>query len=144
MKKVSIILLTLTLWIMTSCSAGIPYDSSNIADTISLTGMVTDEEDNPIEHIRIAMEWDSPFSPMVVYSSANGIFQADLDFSYLRYPITISLEMSDTDGPDNGGEFETRKDEITIMEDSDINMPLTPITYRLTRATASESSPQSL
>ena len=144
MKKVSIILMTLTLWLVASCSAGGPYDGPYIAETISLTGLVTDEEENPINHIRIFMEWDSPFSPIAVYSSANGIFQADLDFSYIRYPLTISLEISDIDGHENGGEFETRTDTITLLERSDINSPLSSIIYRLTRATASENSPQSL
>ena len=39
MKKVSIILMTLTLWLVASCSAGGPYDGPYIAETISLTGL---------------------------------------------------------------------------------------------------------
>ena len=37
-----------------------------------------DDDGNPIEHIKVTFEWESPFSPLDVYSSANGIFSADL------------------------------------------------------------------
>jgi hypothetical protein len=77
---------------------------------------------------------------LVVYTSTNGEFYADLDFYYLRYPTTVLIGLSDPDGPENGGEFAAKTDAITIHEAG----PLEPITYQLTRATASESSPQSL
>jgi putative lipoprotein (rSAM/lipoprotein system) len=110
-------------------------------DTINLNGVVTDGEGNPINHIRITLEWDDhAFSPLTVYTSTDGEFSADLDYYYLRYPTTVRIEMSDPDGPENGGEFAAKTDEITIHEAG----PLEPITYQLTRATASESSPQSL
>ena len=128
----------MTLLLLTSCMAMDPGIMP--AYTINLNGTVIDEAENPIEHIKVTFEWESPFSPLVVYSSANGIFSADLDFTYLYYPITISVELSDADGPEYGGEFESKTDEITIFEEG----PLSPITYQLTLATASESNPQSL
>ena len=138
MRKISSILSIISLVLLTSCMAMEP--GIMITDTINLNGTVIDDDGNPIEHIKVTFEWESPFSPLTVYSSANGIFSADLDFTYLTYPITISIELSDADGPENGGEFESKTDEITIFEEG----PLAPITYQLTRATASESSPQSL
>lgn len=138
MRKISSILSIISLVLLTSCMAMDP--GIMITDTINLNGTVIDEAGNPIEHIRVTFEWESPFSPLTVYSSSNGIFSADLDFTYLTYPITISIELSDADGPENGGEFESKTDEITIFEEG----PLSPITKQLTRATASESSPQSL
>jgi hypothetical protein len=109
-------------------------------DTINLNGIVTDDEGNPINHIRITLEWDDQaFSPLTVYTSTDGEFSADLDYYYLRYPTTVLIEISDPDGPENGGEFASKTDAVTIEAG-----PLKPITYQLTRATASESSPQSL
>ena len=138
MRKISSILSIISLVLLTSCMAMEP--GIMITDTINLNGTVIDDDGNPIEHIKVTFEWESPFSPLDVYSSANGIFSADLDFTYLRYPITISIKLSDDDGPENGGEFAAKTDAITIPEAG----PLEPITYQLTRATASESSPQSL
>ena len=139
MRQISIILSATSLWLMSSCMAMDPGIMET--DTINLNGMVTDDEGNPINHIRVTLEWADPaFSPLVVYTSTNGEFYADLDFYYLRYPTTVLIGLSDPDGPENGGEFAAKTDEITIHEAG----PLEPITYRLTRATASESSPQSL
>lgn len=139
MKQISTILGIMSLWFLTSCMA---MDSGIMrTDTINLNGIVTDDEGNPIDHIRITLEWDDQaFSPLTVYTSTDGEFSADLDYYYLRFPTTVLIEISDPDGPENGGEFATKTDAITIHELG----PLEPITYQLTRATASESSPQSL
>ena len=139
MRRISIILSIMSLWLLTSCMAMEPGIMST--DTISISGIVTDDAGNPINHIRITLEWeDRAFSPLTVYTSTNGEFYADLDFYYLRYPTTVLIGLSDPDGPENGGEFAAKTDAITIHEAG----PLEPITYQLTRATASESSPQSL
>ena len=139
MRRISIILSIMSLWLLTSCMAMEPGIMST--DTISISGIVTDDAGNPINHIKVTLEWDeASFSPLSVYTSTNGEFYADLDFHYLRYPTTVSIGLSDPDGPENGGEFAAKRDAITIHEAG----PLEPITYRLTRATASESNQQSL
>ena len=139
MRRISIILSIMSLWLLTSCMAMEPGIMST--DTISISGIVTDDAGNPINHIRITLEWDDQaFSPLTVYTSTDGEFSADLDYYYLRYPTTVMIGLSDPDGPENGGEFAAKTDAITIHEAG----PLEPITYQLTRATASESSPQSL
>ena len=139
MKQISTILGIMSLWFLTSCMA---MDSGIMrTDTINLNGIVTDDEGNPINHIRITLEWDDQaFSPLTVYTSTDGEFSADLDYYYLRYPTTVLIEISDPDGPENGGEFAAKTDAVTIHEAG----PLEPITYQLTRATASDSSLQSL
>lgn len=142
MKVTSIILTILTLGVLSSCMAAdneaMPYES------ILVEGLVVDENGNHIDHIKIMMEWDSPFSPMAVYSSPKGIFTAELRFYNLAYPATVSVEISDIDGDENGGLFQTRKDEIIILEENYSGSTAEPITYQLTHATASESSQQSL
>ena len=139
MRQISIISGIVSLWLITSCMAMDP--GIMVTDTINLNGTVTDDEGNPINHIRITLEWEErAFSPLTVYTSTNGEFYADLDFYYLRYPTTVMIGLSDPDGPENGGEFAAKTDAITIHG----ARPLKPITYQLTRATASESSPQFL
>ena len=139
MKQISTILGIMSLWFLTSCMA---MDSGIMrTDTINLNGIVTDDEGNPINHIRITLEWDDQaFSPLTVYTSTDGEFSANLDYYYLRYPTTVLIEISDPDGPENGGEFSAKTDAITIHEAG----TLEPITCQLTSATASESSPQFL
>ena len=143
MKGSSIIFTVLTLGILSSCMATI---SDHMPDTesIRVDGLVVDETDKPINHIKVTMEWDSPYSPMAVYSSPKGTFTADLEFYRPTYPITVSVTISDIDGEENGGLFQTRNDEFTILEEGYSGNSAAPIVYRLTRATASESSPQSL
>ena len=139
MRQISIISGIVSLWLITSCMAMDP--GIMVTDTINLNGTVTDDEGNPINHIRITLEWEErAFSPLPVYASTNGEFYAALDFYNLRYPTTVMIGLSDPDGPENGGEFAAKTDAITIHEAG----PLKPITYQLTRATASESSPQFL
>lgn len=139
MRQISIILSVISLWIMSSCMAMDPEIMGT--ETISLNGIVIDDDGNPINHIRVTLKWnDTAFSPLVVYTSTKGEFYADLDFYHLRYPTTVSIELADPDGPGNGGEFVTKTDEITIHEAG----PLELITYRLTRATVSANSLQSL
>ena len=143
MKGTSIIFTILTFFLFGSCMAPI-YDDMHNTESIRVNGIVEDENEKPLNHIRIRMEWDSPYSPMVVYSSPKGNFTADLEFIGLTYPVRVSVEISDIDGEENGGLFQTRNDEFTILEENYAGNFNSPIVYRLTHATASESSPQSL
>ena len=143
MKGTAIISAILTLGILSSCMA--PSDSyMPDPEIIRVDGLVVDENDRPVNHIKVSMEWDSPYSPMVVYSSPKGRFTADLEFIRPTYPVTVSVTISDIDGEENGGSFQTREDEFTILEEGYAGSSTAPIVYRLTRATASESSQQSL
>lgn len=143
MKGASIIFTIMTLGLLSSCMAG-EYDSMPHTESVHVNGMTVDENEMPVNNIRVKMEWDSPFSPLVVYSSPKGIFEAELEFYNQTYPVTVSVEISDIDGEKNGGLFQTRNDEIIILKENYTGNAGTSITYRLTRATASENSPQSL
>ena len=143
MKGPAIISTILTLGILSSCMAS--YDSSMPdSESIRVDGLIVDENDEPINHIQVSMEWDSPYSPMVVYSSPKGTFTAEIEFIRPTYPVTVSVTISAVDGEENGGSFQTREDEFTILEEGYSGSSTAPIVYRLTRATASESSQQSL
>lgn len=143
MKGPAIIFTILTLGILNSCMDAL-NDHMPDEESIRVDGLVVDETEKPINHIKVTMEWDSPYSPMVVYSSPKGTFTADLEFYRPTYPITVSVTISDIDGEENGGLFQTRNDEFTILEEGYSDNSTAPIVYRLTRATASESSLQSL
>ena len=133
----------MSLWLLTSCMAMEPGIMST--DTISISGIVTDDAGNPINHIKVTLEWDeASFSPLSVYTSTNGEFYADLDFHYLRYPTTVSIGLSDPDGPENGGEFETLTDQIILFQNvSKEGNGSISLDYQMTRATREENNPQS-
>lgn len=143
MKGTAYILTVLTLCILSSCM-DMSYEGAPHYDSVRVDGLVIDENEKPIDHIKVRMEWDSPYSPLVVYSSPKGIFTAELQFYNHTYPVTVSVEISDIDGEENGGVFQTRIDEIIILEENYTDNASTAITYQLTHATASESSQQSL
>ena len=143
MKGASIIPAILALGIIGSCMAPIHSDMYD-TERINVNGLVVDENEKPINHIKVTMEWDSPYSPMVVYSSPKGDFSAALEFYRQTYPVTVSVTISYIDGEENGGLFQTRNDEFTILEEGYSSDSNAPIVYQLTRATASESSQQSL
>ena len=143
MKRASFIFFIMTMVLMTSCMA---MDSEFMTDIerVQVNGIVIDEEENPINHIKVKMEWDSPYSPMIVYSSSKGYFTADLEIPETGYPVKVSVEISDIDGEDNGGLFQTRTDEIIILDEAYSESSESIITYRLTHATASENNRRSL
>lgn len=143
MKGISHIFTFLTLCTLGSCMAP-TYEESLHYDSVRVDGLIIDENEKPIDHIKVRMEWDSPSSPLVVYSSPKGAFTAELEFHPDTYPVTVSVEISDIDGEENGGSFQTRNDEIIILKENYTENAGTTITYQLTHATSSESSQQSL
>lgn len=142
MKARTFILMGILSLMLASCSKEAAYDGS-YHDEIRLEGMVIDaESEAPVNHMEILIEWESVESPVVVYTSDKGRFSTMLAAPD-NYPAVISLTISDIDGEENGGLFEGLSDKITILEEGDYREP-SILTYRLSRATASESSPQSL
>lgn len=141
--KARIFILTGILSLMlTSCSKEAAYDGTYY-DGIRLEGLVLDAENKtPVNHMEIRIEWESAESPVVIYTSDKGRFSTILAAPE-AYPAVISLTITDIDGEENGGLFEGLSDKITILEEGDYNGP-SILTYSLSRATASESSPQSL
>jgi putative lipoprotein (rSAM/lipoprotein system) len=121
---------------ISSCSVGYDYA---VSDQIQIQGTVTDTEGNPINHIKITFGYGEGTEHITVYTSLKGEFIADIEAA--ASVITVKLE--DIDGEDNGGLFESITDQITILEDDILKEDTITLDYRLSRATASESSPQS-
>ena len=142
MKARTFILMGILSLMLASCSKEAAYDGS-YHDEIRLEGIVIDAEDEaPVNHIKILIEWESAESPVTLYTSDKGRFSTMLAAPD-SYPAVISLTITDIDGEENGGLFKDFSDKITIREEGYYREPSIP-TYRLSRATASESSPQSL
>lgn len=142
MKARTFILMGVLSLTLASCSKEAISDVSDY-DGIRLEGIVIDAEDEaPVNHIEILIEWESAESPVTLYTSDKGRFATTLTAPE-TYPAVISLTISDIDGEENGGLFQSHSDKITFFKEDDFHEP-SILTYRLSRATASESSPLSL
>ena len=142
MKARTFILMGILSLMLASCSKEAAYDGS-YHDEIRLEGLVIDaESEAPVNHMEILIEWESDESPVVVYTSDKGRFSTMLAAPD-SYPAVISLTISDIDGEENGGLFQSHSENIIFFKEDDFHEP-SILTYRLSRATASESSPQSL
>lgn len=93
--------------LFTACYGPAPY-----ASFVSLKGKVESEDGNPIANISVCSEGEE------FYRTNAG----DGSFSYFKgcdassVPETITLKFVDTDGPDNGGEFEEKTVTVNLME----------------------------
>ena len=123
---------------VSSCMAA--FDAA-VSDPIGIIhGTVTDTDGNPLNHIKVVLDYGEHRDQMTVYTSLKGEFIADVEHAV----TTINLTLEDIDGEENGGLFAPLTDQITILEDNIFHSEgLMNLEYRLTRATASENSPQS-
>ena len=138
------------IWVLTCISVlascmtmDMEAPSSDMNDTPvqEYQGSVMDSEGTPIEHIKVTIDWQGAFPVKAVkYTDSKGIFYLELIQKPEYY--TISLTLEDIDGEENGGTFETLTDTITLFDDYESGATV-KLDYRLNRATASESSPQS-
>ncbi len=139
----SIYILLLTLLSSSSC---MDMDFALKDESVDLlhfvAGRVFDAEDNEIEHIKVTIDWGGhDIAPSVNYTASDGSFSAEIPEKIKSETFEFNITLEDIDGDDNGGLFETLTDRVIYSLD-----PETPediIIYRLNRATASESSPQS-
>ena len=144
MRKMILICAAALLGMISSCSKA-DMEADGPGELINLTGSVVDENSIPVNHKKVTAEWDAKDSPIEVYSSSKGIFMLELDATGLDYPLMITLTFTDIDGEDNGGLFMQSVSKVVFMEKDDPTDEIPSIpTYQLTRATASESSQQSL
>ena len=107
----------------------------------TIKGRVLDEESNPINHIKVSFDWGENSTQTTVYTSIRGEFIVEPEYTGDGFSIILE----DIDGEDNGGQFQTLTDQIIIFEDlipDDQNSIY--LEYRLTRATSSVNSLQSL
>ncbi len=106
-----------------------------------ISGRVFDRNDNPIEHIKVTLEWGGGLPETIKYTASDGGFEAEIPHEAYKDGRTITLTMEDIDGEENRGLFETLTDNIIVSADPENHTGI--LIYRLNPATASESSPQS-
>ena len=109
-------------------------------DNPTIEGTVSDQKGKPLEHIKVTLVWGNGAEATTAYTSSEGTFKTDIPSEEKWADITIS----DIDGQENGGEFESVTDKIMFHNDTDKDELLRVIlNYRLTPSTPSENSPQS-
>ena len=142
MKARTFILTGIFSLLLASCSKEATIDGA-YHDGVRLEGLVIDSENEmPVNHMKILIEWESAESPVTLYTSDKGRFSTILAAPE-AFPAVISLTITDIDGEENGGLFEGLTDKITNLEEDYYRGP-SILAYRMYRATASENSPQSL
>lgn len=129
----------ITLSMLTACSAAYDYAAPGFIGNVQ--GLVTDTEGTPLNHIKVTLDCGEDIGQTTVYTSLKGEFLADID------PATqiLVITLEDIDGEENGGQFEPMSDQITLLDENpEDDQDIIFLEYRLTRATASGSNPQSL
>lgn len=144
MKPLKTIILTA---VMTLASCATEPVSEVPSAFPALTGVVTDQNRNPIEHIKVTLEWSDNTDQIETYTSSEGKFRSEIIITNTDgSPVTINLTLEDIDGEDNGGLFETHTESF-LLETENNSEAETPhvidLVFRLNRATDAESSPQS-
>ena len=127
-----------------SCMQADPFpgvDSPDTGDSDKLVGYVTDTDDNPIEHIKVTLDWNNGTYQEIKYTDSYGQFQTDCWQPATREAVTLAITIEDVDGEENGGLFEPVSETIILFENG-VQDIVDPMVFRLNRATASESSPQ--
>lgn len=122
------------------------YESHNDALTIYVEGTVTSEDMLPLKHIRVTVGMEGEMASSTVYTSSKGIFRADIPHMEPEFPIVMTIDVEDIDGDKNGGLFSPVSDKVTLFSEDiqDKRVVMINLDYRLTHATASESSLQVL
>lgn len=120
------------------------FDVFQPAEAGNIQGIVTDAEGNPINHIKITLQWEGDDNQLSVYSSSKGEFIADLEWSGKGQPKSLNVTLEDIDGEENGGLFESIRDQVMLLEENGLEWSeVITLDYRMTRATASENNRQS-
>ena len=118
---------------MASCSKTEEYNGDIYA---IVKGKVTDEASAPIEHIEVTIDLSKRTEPKTVYTSSDGTFIFDISFKEARNIKKISITLTDTDGEENGGLFETLTEEIHLVEEESATTPMMlKLDFHCSRAT---------
>jgi putative lipoprotein (rSAM/lipoprotein system) len=118
---------------MASCSKTEEYNGDIYA---IVKGKVTDEASVPLEHIEVTIDLSKRTEPKTVYTSSDGTFIFDISFKEARNIKKISITLTDTDGEENGGLFETLTEEIHLVEEESATTPMMlKLDFRCSHAT---------
>lgn len=118
---------------MASCSKTEEYNGDIYA---IVKGKVTDEASVPLEHIEVTIDLSKRTDPKTVYTSSDGTFIFDISFKEARNIKKISITLTDTDGEENGGLFETLTEEIHLVEEESATTPMMlKLDFHCSRAT---------
>ena len=118
---------------MASCSKTEEYNGDIYA---IVKGKVTDEASAPIEHIEVTIDLSKRTESKTVYTSSDGTFIFDISFKEARNIKKISITLTDTDGEENGGLFETLTEEIHLVEEESATTPMMlKLDFHCSRAT---------
>jgi putative lipoprotein (rSAM/lipoprotein system) len=118
---------------MASCSKTEEYNGDIYA---IVKGKVTDEASAPIEHIEVTIDLSKRTESKTVYTSSDGTFIFDISFKEARNIKKISITLTDTDGEENGGLFETLTEEIHLVEEESATTPMMlKLDFRCSHAT---------
>ena len=116
-----------------SCSKTEEYNGDIFA---IVKGKVTDEASVPLEHIEVTIDLSKRTEPKTVYTSSDGTFIFDISFKEARNIKKISITLTDTDGEENGGLFETLTEEIHLVEEESATTPMMlKLDFHCSRAT---------
>jgi len=119
---------------MASCSKTEEYNGDIYA---IVKGKVTDEASVPLEHIEVTIDLSKRTEPKTVYTSSDGTFIFDISFMEARNINKIRITLTDTDGEENGGLFETLTEEIHLIdeEESATSPMMLKLDFHCSRAT---------
>lgn len=119
---------------MASCSKTEEYNGDIYA---IVKGKVTDEASVPLEHIEVTIDLSKRTEPKTVYTSSDGTFIFDISFKEARNINKIRITLTDADGEENGGLFETLTEEIHLIdeEESATSPMMLKLDFRCSHAT---------
>jgi len=146
MTRRNIISIAAVSLMLSSCMAALPpaYDDRPDISKPAIEGIVCDEEDNPLEHIMVRLQWGNGLEDNIQYTSSEGRFKSFIPETLIGTESSVSVTLEDIDGIENGGQFETLTDKVLLYQDTEEAGPaIISLEYRLTRATPSENNPQS-
>lgn len=106
-------------------------------DTFAIVkGRVTSENDTPIEHLEVRIELTKRTEPKTLYTSSDGTFMCDITNKEARNLKKLEITLTDTDGEENGGLFETTTEEIHLYNEEISETPMIlNLTFRCSLAT---------
>lgn len=116
MKAKVLTTIILAAFLSYGCSYDLESDESGKG--VIATGLVTDHEGHPVEHIRISISSEN-MTQEIVYTSSDGIYRALLDLNLKEDKgIQLNFTAEDIDGAENGGMFDSAEDMVILFKEN--------------------------